>query len=334
MTTELIRSNVVLTPHLSTQVSPVSVWQTWLRLALFLTPILALTALPVAVVDPFNVLRSTTSVIPAETKARYGEGVNDVLWKLPEYIRNPRENILLGDSQMERLSAREILTVTGNSNYSNLAYGGGTLRESISSFWLAASLTKLQSVYYEISFMDYNPNPMDRVAETQRLLHNRLQYFEDADALQASYYDVLAYVPGLAIKMGPKTDRVAFWNYQLRYLANRYHDIAYPAEQKQELQRIAEYCRAHHVKLVFVITPQSLDAQRRIVELGVTDQYFRFKADLASIAPTLDYDIPSAITRDRDNYSDPFHLQDDAAARVVQDIWSGKFAYCHVLGEL
>lgn len=305
----------------------------WLRLALFLAPILALTVLPVTLVDPYNVLGMSLGLVSQHTKWEYGEGLNSVLWKLPQYDRNPKSNILLGDSQMEHLRAEDIAKVTGNNNYFNLAYGGGTLRESISSFWHAASLTRLKSVYFEISFMDYNANPMNRVVGTEKIIHHSLQYFENPDALQASYYDLLASVFHRQIKLEPQMSKEVFWRYQLAYLAGRYHDIPYPSALRVQLQQIAAYCRANNIRLYFVITPQSVDAQRRVAELGVTADYLRFKSDLESIAPTIDCDIPSAITTNRDNYSDPFHLLNTAGARIVADIWTDKFQYCRKLGQ-
>jgi hypothetical protein len=47
------------------------------------------------------------------------------------------------------------------------------------------------------------------------------------------------------------------------------------------------------------------------------------KTLLCLFGPTLDYDIPSEITEDQQNYSDPFHLTDEAAMLIVDDIWTG-----------
>ncbi|HEY1581008.1 MAG TPA: hypothetical protein VGF82_28400, partial [Terracidiphilus sp.] len=227
----------------------------------------------------------------------------------------------------------DIARVTGDPDYFNLAYGGGTLHESIISFWHAESLTRLKTVYFEVSFADYNSNPLNRVDETERLLHHPLQYFDNPDALQASWYDLIAAVFHWQINLRPQMSRDAFWKYQLAYLADRYRDIPYPAAQKVQLTQIAAFCRANHIRFYFVITPQSIDAQRRVDELGVTHEYVRFKSDLASIAPTIDCDIPSEITTNKDNYSDPFHMLDTAGAKIVDDIWTGKFQYCHQMGQ-
>src|SRR5579859_5993654 len=144
----VISSSPITEPSLARQSKRI-----WLRLLLFLAPILVPTALPVCLVDPYNILRPYPGIVPEEVKQRYGPAINDVLWKLPQYDQSPQENILLGDSQTARLRDELIKEVTGNAHYFNLAYGGGTLQESISSFWDAASRVKLQSVYFGISFM-------------------------------------------------------------------------------------------------------------------------------------------------------------------------------------
>src|SRR5579863_6195985 len=71
----------------------------WLRLLLFLAPIVVVTALPVYLLDPYKILWSKPGIVPEELKQRYGPAINDVLWKLPQYEQHPQANILLGDSQ-------------------------------------------------------------------------------------------------------------------------------------------------------------------------------------------------------------------------------------------
>jgi hypothetical protein len=93
-----------------------------------------------------------------------------------------------------------------------------------------------------------------------------------------------------------------------------------------------DYCRTHKIALTFVIPPEQMDAQRRISELGVNDSFQRFKSDLAQLAPVYDCAIESSITSDRANYSDPFHLENEAAARLVGELWTKHPADCRVLG--
>jgi len=308
----------------------------WLRWVLFLAMISSVTALPVYIIDPYNLVRSGPQVVSPNIKREYAQSIDDPLWKLPLYDRNPAENILLGDSQMEHLTAEEISSVTGGKRYFNLAYGGGTLRESISTFWHAAARGRLRSVYFGVNFMAYNSSPSDRAAAADKIREHPLRYFYDSGVLQTSVYDALALIPGARMNSGPGMARDLFWQWQLDFLTNRYKNVAHknvasPAILEDELVKIQEYARRNDIHLVFVITPQHVDAQYRVNDLGLAAEYARFKRYFTSLGSTLDCDIPSKITEDRRNYSDPFHLTDEAAKRIVEDIWTETFRWCHQL---
>jgi hypothetical protein len=51
------------------------------------------------------------------------------------------------------------------------------------------------------------------------------------------------------------------------------------------------------------------------------------------MAPVYDCDIDSSFTRDQNNFADPFHLNTEAANRLVSDLWSGHSTYCRSLGS-
>jgi hypothetical protein len=80
-----------------------------------------------------------------------------------------------------------------------------------------------------------------------------------------------------------------------------------------------------------VITPQSVDAQREVELLGIEEKYRRFKSDLERMAPVYDCDIESSFTVNKNNFSDPFHLEQPAAQELVVDLWSGHSRFCRTL---
>ncbi len=302
----------------------------WLRLALFFVPILVLVVPPVYYVDPFGVF-AKPSVIPEPIRSKYAQQVNQVFWKLPAYQRDPAANVLLGDSETARLPVQVLRTVTGQ-EYSNLAYGGGTLRESVSTFWLASRRVELQKVVFGISFMEYNPYPRDRVIQVEEIARHPALYFLNSDVLETTAYDIADAIFRVPINLLPQASKDAFWVSQLQYLNTRYKRKASPQNLKTEIREIVEYCHAHHISIIFVIPPQHTDAQRRVRELGVEDDYQQFKSDLVSMAPVYDCDIDSDLTRDKSNYVDPFHLTERAAARFTEDLGSGKPKWCRTLG--
>jgi len=303
--------------------------RTWARLAFFLVPIFVLIVPAVYYVDPFA-LFAKPSVIPESTRYKYRE-VNQVLWKLPTYARHPAPNILLGDSQMDRLPEQAITTITGQ-RYSNLAYGGETLRESIFTFWFASERVHLRKVFFGISFQQYNAYPRDRVTPAIQVIREPALYFLNADVLEATLYDIADTVFHHSTNLAPQLSKDAYWSSQLQSLTFRYKKDAYPGQLTDELRRIVAYCHSQDISIVFVIPPQHMDAQRRVEELGVEDQYKHFKSDLTSMAPVYDCDIDSDLTRDKNSYSDPFHLTAIAAKRLVQDIWSEDSRYCDKTG--
>jgi hypothetical protein len=302
----------------------------WLRLVLFLIPILAFVVLPVYYVDPFGVF-AKPSLIPDSIRSQYAQQVNQVLWKLPAYDRNPATNILLGDSEMAELPVQVLQTVTGQ-QYSNLAYGGGTLRESVSTFWFASRKVKLHKVLFGISFMEYNPYPLDRVRQAEEITRHPALYFPNPDVLETTAYDISDGVFHRPINLLPQVSKDAFWASQLEYLTKRYKRNGPPQNLKDELRRIVEYCHARNISITFVIPPQHIDAQRRVRELGVENDYQQFKSDLESMAAVYDCDLDSDLTRDNTNYADPFHLTRSAAMRFTEDLASGKPKWCRTAG--
>ena len=303
----------------------------WMRLILFLLPIFVLLGPIIYAVDPY-VLFHHRSAVPDDVRFKYGTQVNDLLWKLIAYDHDPKPNIMLGDSQMRNLPAEAVSSMTGES-YANLAYDGGTLRESIDTFWFASRRTNLRHVYYQISFMAYTSVIRDRVPRAEEILKNPLIYIIDPDVLEAGAYDIGDAYFHHSTDFSPKMSKEAFWQSRLRYILElEAHRDADPGPLREELKRIVDYCNSHGIALVFVITPQSMDAQRVIESLGIEEQYSRFKSDLAGMAPVYDCNYESNLTVNKNNFKDPFHLEHSSALELVADLWSGHPHLCRTLG--
>jgi hypothetical protein len=303
----------------------------WLRLASFFLPIVFIVAPLVYWVDPYNLFQNQ-SHIPIELRQRYAAPLNQALWKVFAYSRDPKPNIILGDSQAARFPEDQISLVTGEP-FANLGAGGATLRETIDMFWFASRETSLHSVYFGINFMAYNEDPRDRLPQAEAILKTPVLYFLNSDVLEAGTYDIRDAVFHHPTNLGPQASRDAFWQSQLQYLTARYRRDANPGDLRGKLQQVVDYAHQHGIQFAFIIPPQHVDAQRRVRELGVEAQYEHFKHDLAQMAPVYDCDIDSSLTRDRNNFLDPFHLEIPAAKQLVSDLWSGHPTFCHVLGN-
>lgn len=300
----------------------------WLRLCLFLAPVVLVVCLPVLLVDPYA-LSPKTSLASDPVHLENAARVNQVLLAIIGFSRSPTPNILLGDSQMTHLKATDIEAIT-HQRYTNLSYGGGTLAEAIATFWYATRIVRLRSVYFGATFYSFTDNSRNRVGAAVQIVNNPLAYCANGDVLEATWDDLLAQVFHHPVSYRPTVDTATFWQQQLGELARRKQTYPVSEQTLAELRAVVRYCKLHGVQIFFVIPPEHEDVRRRIDELGMRAQYSAFKATVAALGPTYDCDVSSETTRAAHNFVDPFHTTQAAAALIVNDIWSGKHEQCEV----
>ena len=74
-----------------------------------------------------------------------------------------------------------------------------------------------------------------------------------------------------------------------------------------------------NVDIVLYIPPAHAEL-RAIYDLGHNEARRAFKSYVNSLAPTVDFDIDNEFTRNRDNFTDPFHISDEVVDQVVADL--------------
>jgi hypothetical protein len=299
----------------------------WIRLCVFLAPVLLVVCVPVYLIDPYGLFAKRSIVIDSvrlENAAR----VNQLLQSIISFARNPRPNILLGDSQMAVFRADEIEAVA-HRPYSNLSYGGGTLAESIATFWYAARTVRLQSVYFGMSFYSFTDNSRNRVSLAEHIVRTPLAYFSSGDVLEATWDDVAALFFHRVVNYQPTVDVATFWQQQLRELVRRKSSYSASENTLGDLRAIVRYCREHGIKVVFIIPPEHEDVRRGIRELGMNVRYADFKTAVSELGQSYDCDIANELTRDATNFQDPFHMTHVAATLMTKSIWSGKLDWCN-----
>lgn len=272
--------------------------------------------------DPFDFF-GAPSFIPDEVKAPTASQLNPCLWKMKRFERAPSANILLGDSRMNAVSVERLKELTGE-DYFNFGYGGGSLKESIDTFWFAAERVKLQRVYIGLHLSVYNDyNYTERTKLYESVAHNPALYFVNRTVLQAAVYDTYSRLTRTDLKLGaPGVSREAFWrDYLENVLGGYYKNYVYPSQYKRELERVARYCREHGVELVFVIFPSHVEAQQRIRDFHLERESEAFRRDLASLATVYDFDYENEITTRKENYSDPVHTVGEVNELLLREIW-------------
>jgi len=86
------------------------------------------------------------------------------------------------------------------------------------------------------------------------------------------------------------------------------------------LVEIANWTKDNDVKLVFVIPPTIVEMQQRIVDFGFGELNHNFRIRLANLAPVLDFDFNSPMTRNVDNFTDAYHFNYLAAKQIIGEI--------------
>jgi hypothetical protein len=72
--------------------------------------------------------------------------------------------------------------------------------------------------------------------------------------------------------------------------------------------------------VVFLIPPTHIELQRALEPFGLKEEFDTYRRELSKLAPVLDFDFANALTNDRSAFSDPYHLTEETARRVVRAI--------------
>lgn len=274
------------------------------------------------IIDPFNFNNKFKLGL---NKDKISYKMNYRLYKIIEYKNNKCENILLGDSRTDALSIEDIKKVSGE-NYYNFAYGGGTLQESIDSFWYAASLSKLKNVYIGISFNLFSDNNnMNLIEEAKSIISLPLNYYLNSFILKVSIYNCYYRLTNNNLyNEEPSTDKEGFWNYQLgpKVTGLFYEKYKWPENYIKELKEIKRYCNENDINLVFWIPPTHIDLQNKVKEYHLEKEYSEYKKALKSISKVIDFDTYNEITIDKENYKDPYHFNNNIMRGLVRKIWA------------
>ncbi len=302
------------------------------RLCWFAMPFLVYAQF-IVLADPYNFLRDR-SLISDDVKPRTAYPLNYCLWKMPLFARHPSPNLLLGDSRMLAVSPDRVKALTGQ-DYFNLAYGGGTLREIVSSFWFASEHARLRHVYIGLAFNLYTDyEQLDRTAEVLTIERAPASYFINRTVLKASLFGVAAQWGGYDPKIGAVTEnRDSFWAFELGPTTDGFYSRhVYPRRYHQKLEEIAQYMKNQNAELTFIIFPTHVDLQKRVQAFHLEDEYARFKLDAGKLAITYDFDYPNELTQNRENFSDPYHCRSERLDQVIREVWSGNLKYARRLG--
>ncbi|MEZ5194847.1 MAG: hypothetical protein R2764_00130 [Bacteroidales bacterium] len=214
-------------------------------------------------IDPYEYI-NISHIISSENKQLvYGRDDatsprGGMLWKKLHYKRNPKKIILIGDSQGDNIKEDLVKRISGQDIY-NFCVPGASYQTMFETFWLAAEQTELESVYFQVSFMNYNATrDYTLYSYIQKYVDKPYMYFLDKEILIDSFYNFL-----YAITKNRKLIENSY-EYQseevldehsMEFMELIFDNYTYPVEFKKEMIRIADYCKKHEIETTYIIMP-------------------------------------------------------------------------------
>ncbi|MDY0342031.1 MAG: hypothetical protein RBR28_00550 [Lentimicrobium sp.] len=304
----------------------------FLRGLIFAIP-LFLYVLLILIVDPYNFI-NVFHIIPTKEKFRVVQRTDEssprgnLLWKTTEFKRNPVRNIIVGDSQGKDIDVELVDSLTGEQYY-NLCVPGSSFETMFNMFWFAAEHSKLEKVYFQVAFMNYNAN------RQYDLFHFATNYFErpyEYFTTREIFFDAIANV-AWAVSRNPFIVERSYENLppmDMEKLAQGRLDMffgeyIYPEQYRAEFIRIKEYCQENDIQLCFVILPVYKGVDQYLKEEGMVADRVRFVKDIKSYGYTINLDKLSYLKEDRNNFIDYFHPTRPVIDTLTRIIWSEEY---------
>jgi len=291
------------------------------KLAVFAVPFILYT-LAVLLLDPFNYF-NISHVIGDDAKLRISYRRDYRLWTMTDFKRQPKPNILLGDSRMNHLDVTAINDKT-NDQWYNLGYGGASIPEIIETFYYADSVSQLAGVCIGLNFILFDQH-RDRnlVRQVKDCFNNPLLYLCNKSVLKSCWLLVADQLWGpLANIETPAMSREEFWQYQLDITTGGIcREYEYSSAYVGQLRQLVTYCRAKGIDVELIIFPEHDELIARYAEYGRQKEYERFLTEIPAIAHTHDFTNRQEITGDKTLFNDPYHPTTEVYLEIIEDIW-------------
>lgn len=289
----------------------------------------------IAVVDPYNYL-NLNSGPNRQLKEDIAYVIEPHLARMTKFHNDPTDKIVLGDSRSNGLYVRIASRDSVYKGWSNLAYGGSSLQEVIETFWWATKEIKLDTVLMGINLNLYNKyNKKFWVQETIERRKNFFSYAFNRYTFRATFLVLESYLSGEKFAgYSTPASKEEYWQNTLASMGSKFYEhFAYPDEYYSQLKEISEYCKNNGITLIFWVPPTHMDFQKKKDDFGLAEMDARFKEDLATLGEVYDFDYPSDITRNFDDYRDPMHFDVRVGEIVRDEILTGPPEYARHFGR-
>lgn len=291
-----------------------------LKIALIVSPVL-LWGLIVALVDPFCYFNN--SLINKEAKSS-AESLNTLMFRTLDYMKEPSENIILGDSRTKALPI-ELVSQLTNKKWRKLNTNAAKLNEIFDLFYMANEQLKLKNVIIGINFNMFNEyGYMDRVSGLKKMQNNPLMYLYNKDVAEATYYTIKDLIFRKELKSTPLKSKDEFWKWNVSIKATHWYGrYKFPNTLRSELIEFDKFTKKNNINVIFIITPHHQDFHERIAHFGLEEEEQMFKKTMFNLnSKVYDYDFKNEVTRNKSNFLDPVHYNDSIGELIIKEIFN------------
>lgn len=259
----------------------------------------------VQVVDPFNYHGS-------DNENKLARNIEPHLYKMISYRNAPKRNIILGDSRSNALFP--IIQKKRMNSWSNLAYGGASLKEMIDTFWWLDENYPLDTIVMNVNFNHLNDyNKRDWITSTKSIIQHPISYSS------SRYVFLYLYQKGLSVISDDQIDenknniaKETFWRNHLSSIKKKFYvDYKYSQSYLNDLNMIADRCKKRGIELIIWSAPVHKDIHEIIEDNGNGDLYLQSVLDLQSVGEYHNFNERLDWITNKDNFNDAMHVKHD-----------------------
>jgi hypothetical protein len=250
-----------------------------------------------------------------------------MLWKMIHFNRNPKKNVIIGDSQSILIKESKLKQLTGK-DFFNFSVPGSSYETIFETFWYVNEKVKPESVYFQLGFMNYNAHRSYSLFFFGKdYIENPYMYFTSKEIFYDAFYNL-----SFAITEDSTLVQKSFEYLNVdsqdeiskKSLKLFFDKYEYPTYFHQELERIVHYCNSNDIEVKFIIFPIYKDVHKYIAGKNLEEMNTKFKDFLKSLACTYDLETSSGLSENRSNFIDYFHPRQEIVDDLTKYIWGNE----------
>lgn len=252
-----------------------------------------------------------------------------VIYRVRSFDKSPQNAIILGDSRMAHFDSQLVNEISGKS-FSNLAFGGAALRESIDMFYYAYGKNpNIDTVYMGVSFYtlrsDYD---VDRIKSIETLVKNPIAYMLNFDYNVEMLNSIVPTLNGSFTGTESETATYTKDDYTdengsplpyrrqlIDYAQNSLlkalpKDYKLNEEQLDRLVKLSRFCDEKGIALTFVFPPMDKSVSDLVVAPLNIEPSLQYAISTlkATNARVLDYELELDSGLSESQFFDGFHI--------------------------